>query len=514
MGPVRSLMILLGVLVSCLALLVPFLALEVPLQGEAWMLQAIGELHRNPGLIPTLNGVPLDGPNPLVQATLSLLPAVDLAALRMVGILLGCLVSLSVFLFCASLWDARSGILAALVTMTSWGFIAGHALLNPTVVPASLAILAFLLFAEIYLKEHGPRWYLLSYFLVGAAVLTGGWIPLGFFVLGVIGLILLDLSPRRLLSIQAPMGILIIAGMIVAAILAAWIAVGWSYAASLFSSDSSHGIAERLWIWVKPLLPWVLLVIPAWVYGGRPQEPHLWRGLLAPKVGLCMGLLTVLFSPNLQEGYAILGVPFAGILIGYWAAGGFLIPEKLRALRTLTVSATAAILVAGACVYLYAEPIRNLSLNLAQIPALLVLLAAGGLAWWLARSRRTAAVIGLCMVVVFGLSWYTALVHLPERASGLVNYVRQISSFSPLLVYRSDLAMRGYLGYAGARPAVVSEAVVPIGGPAYLAVKTDDLESLVEGLSTRMNAEVVRSFHERGAYALIRISPAFTRQTP
>ena len=507
-------MIFLGVFVSCLALLVPFLALDVPLAGEAWILQTIGELHRNPGLVPTLNGVPLAGPNPLAQVLLSLLPAADLTALRIVGILLGCLVSLSIFSFCTSLWDARSGILAALVTMTSWGFITGHATLNATVVPASLAILAFLLFAQIYLKDHGSRWYLLSYLLAGTAVLTGGWIPLGFFVFGVIGLVLLDLSPRRILSIQAPLGILIIAAMIAAALLGSWIVADWRYSASLFTFDSSHGVTARLWIWVKSLLPWVLLVIPAWVYGGRPQGPHLWRGLLAPKVGLGMGLVVVLFSPNLQDGYALLGVPFAGILIGYWASAGFLIPEKFQGLRTFTVAATAAILVAAAFAYLGAESVRNLSLSLALIPALLVLLATGGLAWWLVRSRRTPAVVGLCMVVVFGLSWYAALVYLPQRAEGPVSYVRQISSFSPLLVYRSDLVMRGYLGYAGAEPAVVSEAVVPIGGPAYLAVRTDDLEDLVEGLSSRMNAEVVRSFHERGAYALIRVSPLFARQEP
>lgn len=505
-------MILLGVFFSCLALLIPFLAIDVPLAGEAWLLQSINELHHEFRLVPTLGGVPLSGPNVLMPVLFSLFPFSDIFSLRLVNILLGCVVALSVFSFCTSLWDSRSGIIASLITMTSWGFIAGHATLNPTVVPASLVILSFLLFTQVYLKELSTWWYLLSYLLAGISVLIGGWIPLSFFAFGVILLILLDFSPKKILSIRAASGVLLIGAMIAAMLAVYWIVAGWAYAGSLFSFDSEHGIMVRLWIWAKYHLPWLFLIIPAWAYGGRPQGPNSWRSLLAPKTGFGMGLAVVLFSPNLQEGYALLGVPFGGIIIGYWAAGRLLIPERLQALRTITIAATGAILVASAFLYLSAESIRELSLSLTQALALLALLVAAGMFWWLARKRQAPAVIALCLVLVFSLSWYAAAVVLPARAGGAVSYARQISTFSPLLVYRDDLAMRGYLGYVGIRPMVVSEEVVPVGESAYLAVRTDDLEAVMDKLSRRMHAEVVSSFEKHETYALIRISPFFSLQ--
>lgn len=509
MGFFRSLLILLGVFFSCLALLVPFLALDVPLAGEAWVIQSISELHRNFRLVPTLNGIPLHGPNPLMTVLFSLLPVADIAALRLVNILFGCLAALAVFSFSTSQWNVRSGVFSALITMTSWGFIASHATLNLTAVPAVLAVISFLLFAQVYLKGQGARWYLPSYFLAGLATALGGWIPLGFFIFGVILLILFDLSPKRILSILAPYGILLIAVMIMAVLTAYTIAAGWSYAAGVFSFDTEHGVFERLWIWIKYLMPWLLLVIPAWAYSGRPQGPGAWRALLAPKTGFGMGLASVLFSPNLQEGYALLGVPFAGILIGYWAAGGFLVPQGLRIVRTAVLAATGTILVAWAFLQLSVESIRDLSLSLTQGLALLALLAAAALFWWFARKRQAPAVVGLCMVLVFCLSWYAALVMLPARSAGPMDYARQISGFSPLLVYRDDLVMRGYLGNAGARPIVVSEEVVPVGQTAYLALRTDDLDEAVDLLSRRMDAEVVSMYDRRETYALVRISPFF-----
>ncbi|HQO81921.1 MAG TPA: hypothetical protein PKW48_12755, partial [Deltaproteobacteria bacterium] len=102
MGFFRSLMIILGVFFSCLALLVPFLAVDVPLAREAWLFQTIGELHREFRLVPTLNGVPLDGPNVLMPVIFSLLPFSDVLSLRLADILLGCLVAMGVFSFCTS----------------------------------------------------------------------------------------------------------------------------------------------------------------------------------------------------------------------------------------------------------------------------------------------------------------------------------------------------------------------------------------------------------------------------
>ena len=206
----------------------------------------------------------------------------------------------------------------------------------------------------------------------------------------------------------------------------------------------------------------------------------------------------------------LLGVPFGGIIVGYWAAGRLLIPERLQALRTAAVITTGALLTVAVFLYLSVESIRELSLSPAQAFALIALLAAFAIFLWLARKRQAQAVVGLCMVLMFCFSWYAAAVMLPARASGPVGYVRQISTAVPLLVYQDDLVMRGYLGYTGGRPSVVSKEVVPIGDAAYLAVRTQDLDAELDRLSRRMQAEVVSSFDRRETYALIRISPFFT----
>ena len=504
---IQSFLVLLGIFLSCLVLLAPFLTIGNPWGNEIWLFEAVQEMNRGLRLVPTLNGVPYTGPSPLTVLMLSLLPFHDLFALRIVSVLLGCLTALCVLVFCVSLWGRRAGVYSALLTITSVGFIASFAAIGTVALPACMTVLAFLLFSQIYLKEANPWWYLLSYLLMCAAVLTGGWIPLVFFIVGIVLFILFDLSPKRLLSIKLPYAFLIIGGVVVLVYIAYWSLEGSGYARSLFAYEDSRRFLGRLLRWSKYNLPWLFLVIPAWAYDGGNRDVSTWRSLLAPKTGYVLGLAVVLFSRHAQEGYALLSVPFGCIIIGYWMSRGFLIRQGLQTVRTVCVIATGAVLLVSALAYLSIGPITALSVDVGRMVAILVSLLAGGIILLCAKKRLFPAMAVLSMIFVLGLSWYAALDVLPQKAEGPLDFARKASLYSPLLVYQNDLIMRGYAGYCGARTIVVSEKMVPIGEKAYLAVRTDDLKALIKDLNLRMHAYVINAYREQGTYALISIAP-------
>lgn len=504
---IRSFLVLLGIFFSCLVLLAPFLTLSEPWGNEIWLFEALQELRGALLLVPTLNGVPYTGPSPLTVLFLSLLPFHDLLTLRIVSILLGCLTALSVLVFCDSLWGRKAGLYSALLTITSLGFILTFSTINTTVIPASMTILSFLLFSQIYLKEASPWWYLLSYLLMCAAVLTGGWMPLVFFTFGVILFILFDLSPKRLLSIKLPYAALIIGGAVVLVYAVYWAFEGSSYAKSLFTYDLHEKFPGRLLLWSKYNFPWLFLVIPAWAFDEGNRDVATWRSLLAPKTGYVLGLAVVLFSSHIQEGYALLSVPFGCIIIGYWMSRGFLIRQGLQSVRTVCVMATGGILLVSVIAYLSIDPITTLSVDAGRLIAISSSLLGGAVILLCAKKRLFPAMAILSMILVLGLSWYTALTVLPQKAGEPLAFARKASLYSPLLVYQNDLIMRGYAGYSGARTIVVSEKMVPVGEKAYLAVKTDDLKALMKDLNLRMHASVMSSYRDQGTYALIGISP-------
>ncbi len=508
MRAVRSCIVLLGVFFSALALLAPFLTVPAPWGAEVWFFPSVRELGLGLKLAPTLNGMPFTGPGPLAAVLLSLLPFSDLMALRLLNMLLGCLVCMSVFVFCSSLWDIKSGVCSALFTMTTWGFAATFGHLGPSALPACLAVISFLLFAQIYLMELNPWWYLLAYLLAGGAALTGGWVPLTFFALSAVFLVLIDMAPAKFASIKAFWGIVLVGGAMLAVYGTCRIFEGPALAGSLFSFHQEQGLLARLWLWVKFNLPWLLLAAPAWLYGEGPNEAGAWRSLLAPKTAYASGFAVVLLSGSVQEGYALLGIPFGGILTGYWMSRKFLIREKLKGLRTLAFFGTAFLVAGTALILIVKSSLTRFSLDLAHGAVILAFLAVVLLLFLSARRRSAMAIAGLGMAAVFAMSWHTALVTVPASAEKPASFARQLREVTPLLVFEDDLVMRGYAAWAGAKAVVVGRNMVPVGYTAYLAVTTPDLEALLKNLSARMHASVASSFTTRGTTALIRVAPA------
>ena len=196
------------------------------------------------------------------------------------------------------------------------------------------------------------------------------------------------------------------------------------------------------------------------------------------------------------------------MLSGYWIAHGLRSPKKLEVIRNICLVLTGAILIGTTTVMLSIPPVKNLFIRSREALPVIAVLVGALSCIWLARKHRLRAVIIVYAVVVFISAWSMAFIHKPGKALETISYVNDITSYSPLLVYKDDLVMRGFIDYTGIRPIVVGKEIIPIGETAYLAVRTHDLEEFLEDLNTRMDTQLVTSYKARQTYALIKIAPA------
>ncbi len=503
----RALFFVLGVVVCGIILLSPLALGPVPGSREIWLFQAIRDMHAGLHLVPTLNGLPLTGQNPIAVLLFSLVPFSDIVSLRLASILLGCAVAAGTGIYALLLWDMKSAAISALLTLTSLGFILTFGTLNVAVIPASMCILSFLLFSLIYIKNYNSWWYIPAYVLVCLSTITGGWPMLAFFAFGILLLILFDLSPGRLLEIRAPWGILLAIGVLGAAYLTYRIAAGSAFVTAVFSQGESAGLFSRLKAFTLYTLPWLPLVLPAWIHTEVDEARDAWRSLLPVKTAFAVGLAIILFAPRYSPGLAVVCVPFGAMLAGYWVAHGFGSPLKVEFIRGICLALTGAVIIAPALVMLSLDPISSLSLDMGSAAGLGFFLVAALVFFWLVKRRSYSAMIALCVAAVSVLTWSVALLQLPAKASAPISSIEEMSTYSPLIVYRDDLVMRGYIEYAGVQPIVVNREIVPIGESVYLAASTDDLDDLIEGLNSRMYTSLISSFEDHETYALIRLSP-------
>jgi len=503
---IQSIALLICVILCSLILLSPLAIEPVPWRGEIWLYQAIVDMHKGLSLVPSLNGLPIIGQNPVNILLLSLPGLFDILSLRLMSILMGCIVVSVVFFVSYSLWDLKSALISSILTLTSLGFILTHSTINTSLIPCSLSIIAFSLFSVVYIKESDSWWYIPAYVFAGISTITGGWSFLAFFAFGIVLLVLLDLSPKRFLKIRAMSGTIIIALILVTVYLTYRISAGHAIASSLFPDLEPTGMFSRLWLFVKYSLPWIALIIPAWIYAETTQDRGVWRTLLPAKIAFLMGAVILLFSPDYNEGYAVVGIPFSCMIIGYWMAHGFVLPAKIASARNIFLVLTGGILMGSAITAVSINPLKTFSISIPEAVPIIFFIIAALFMLYLVKNRFTSAIIYLCIGSVFVLTWSMAFLHLPGKAERPLEAVREMTTYAPLLVYRDDLMMRGYIEHAGIRPVVVGRQVVPIGQSAYLAATTDDLDKLMEGLNSRMKTDLITSYKDGDTFALIRLS--------
>jgi len=503
---IQAIALLIGVILCCLVLLCPLAIEPAPLSGEIWLYQAIMNMHKGLHLVPSLNGLPIIGENPVNIILLALPGLTDIFSLRFINILFGCIVVSAVFLMSISLWDIKSGLVSGALTMTSLGFILTHSTINTWFIPCSLSIIAFAVFSVAYIKESPPWRYIPAYVLVGISAITGGWSFLAFFAFSVIFLILLDLSPKRFLRVRAITGIVIITLILASVYFTYRILAGHALASSLFPDLENTGMFSRLWTLVKFSLPWIFLVIPAWIHTETISEQGIWRTFLPAKIAFVMGALILMFSPDHHAGYAVVGIPFFCMITGFWMAHGFILPERLQPIRSMVVLLTATILMGSAIAASAIHPIRTLSITVGEAVPVVFFAGAFLFMLYLVKKQLTSAAITLCIGSVFVLAWSMGLMQLPGRTQEPLSAIKDMTTYAPLIVYRDDLTMRGYIEHAGIRPIVVGREAVPIGEIAYLAASTDDLDDLIEDLGSRMHTELISSYDNGETFALIRLS--------
>lgn len=504
MRGLKNLMILIGVCAVCLVCMVPLILNHGLWHGqEIWLLEVIRELHGGFSLVPELNGQILSDQNPVNIILLSLIPGDNILFFRFVAILLGLIVVGSVFIFCLVLWNVWTALWSSLFTATSYGFLITYSSLNVSAIPCTCSIVALMMFFAAYLKGVRPVWYIPSYIMVCLATITGGWTMLAFVVFSVIFLILIDLAPGRFFDIMPITGVFILCVILLGFYLVYRIAGGSSFVSGALSHGPDMGFFKSSWALIKFGLPWFPLVIPAWAYEIKPDEDMAWKKLLPSKIALVVSLAILWFSQHCEPGYAVLAVPFIGILIGYWVATGLKgVSRILKFKRWAVISAGLIILVAGVIAIICTD--TDSSLYIKQGIAIGVLGSIAICLAWLIHRNRLALAVFLEVLSVIVVCWTYSFIMLPARdvVYNPEQYIKEISDL-PLLVFEDDMYMRGYLGYVGASPAIVSRDVVPFGNSFYLAVSTKDINNLIKELTGRMDIEVKSSFKSNRVYALL-----------
>ena len=493
-----------GVCLAALVLIIPFMLFGQTTSQEIWIMQAMQEMRQHFQLVPRLNGTVLPGQNPLQIMLLSFLPT-STALARLVMILVGLAVAAAVYLYAHILWGRRAGVYAALFTASSIGFLKGFGLLNTAAVPCAFFIWAFLIFSLVYLKGAGRNWYLPAYACLLAAILTGGLNLLVLFVGAVILLLLFDLAPGRFSHIRPVIGLILTVGAACVFYLTFWIVGSRTYASSFMWPGGHLGLFKSLAYTFYAPLPWLPLLVPAWIFTARPDDWKDWRELLPAKIVFVLVVILLWFSGKGLGGYALLAAPAAGLLIGYWAGRGLRTSGQLEIVRRVAFICTALILLVLSLVDLVLNPRMVLALSLVQGLLLVAVLVAAAAMLFLVKGRRYAPALIAGILAVGFLGWYTPLGAGLQEPPG--EYLESIAQYQPLLVLQDDLIMRGCLGSAGAWPLVVGGQFVPVGSEAYLAVATDAIKDLLKNLQTRMQASVVSRIERGTTYALIRVAP-------
>lgn len=493
-----------GVCLLALILFMPFIPFNQATPHEVWFLQAIQAMRQGFHLIPRLNGLELAGQNPIQIMLLALLPDALLLA-RLVMVVFGMLVVGAVYAYADTLWGRAAGFWSALFTASSLGAVQGFGLLNIAAVPCAFVLWAYLIFTLTYLKGYNRAWYLAAYLCLLPAVLCGGIFPLLLFACAVILLILLDVSPQRFREIKPVFGLVVILGILIVFYLVYRIVGGSAYVSSILWPGGHLGLFKGLALCIYATLPWLPLIIPAWIFTARPDEWDDWRELLPAKIGVLLVVIVLLFSGKSMSGYALLAAPFSSLLIGYWVGQGSRIPPQAESVRRISFMCVGLALLALPIVYLarHYETVFMMSLPQAALLVLAFVIVIAMLI--LVKTRRFVPALIASLLAVTTLAWHAPLATMQQVPDS--GFITSLAQYRPLLVFKDDLVMRGYIAEAGQQPLVVGREFVPVGSEAYLAVATAKLKGLLKDLQGRMYVTPVRKLKRSETYALIRVVP-------
>lgn len=478
----------------------PFLILNSALPDEAWLVSAAGEMSRSFSLVPRLDGAILGNQNPLMVMLYSLSSG-DLHASRLATIVLGLVMGVSLMMFAGYMWNLKTGVISALLALTSLGMISVFGKTNPSALPVLLSAVSFMIFSAVYMKGLARFLYVPAYILAVASAITGGPVYLFFFLISTVLLVLLDLSPGEFLKAKPLAAVILLAGGLLAVCIVFWIAGGRIFMKGAVSQGSDMGFFKSIWLVFKSGLPWIPLLIPAWVYSARPSEFARWRELLPAKVAFVSCLMVAWLSGRCPDAFTVLAVPFASVMMASLISGG----EFERSGKT----GFAAMIAAVAFVffipvsYILMFPFKSLHPNLFDAAAAAGIAVCCLIALGATIKKRSAIAFVVMVVAVLGMSWLRPFYE--ARLNNPADMMSYCAAQRPLLVFDDDLVMRG--GLASVQPGVVGRCFVPVGHEAYIAVSTSNTGKLMKDIRKSMSAELKSKQVLDRDYLLIRVWP-------
>jgi hypothetical protein len=487
--------------ISMLALS-PFLILNTSLPDESWLISAAREMSQSFSMIPRLDGFTLGNQNPVVVMLYSLTGG-DLYISRLATISFGLVMVISVTLFAGYMWGLKCGVLSAVLTATSLGVISIFGKADPSALPVLMSTSAFMIFSAVYLKNLNKVIYIPAYILAVVSVMTGGPVYLFFFLLSGVLMILLDLSPNELLRVKPIAAVILMAGGSILVYAVFWITGGRVYMKGAISQGSDIGFFYSLWLVFKNSLPWMPMLIPAWIFSARPKEFTSWRELLPAKTALVSCLIILWLSGRCPENFSVLAVPFAAVMIACWMSGGSVAFEKAGKTGFAASIATVVSVFLFPVFYIVKFPFKSLHPGIFDGVVVLCLIVCCSAAFIAAQKKKTAVLITFMILALFGMSWLRPFYEMRlNNPAGILSYY---SKQKPLIVFDDDLVMRGKL--ASAHPDVVGKCFVPVGGEAYIAASTENTKKLMKDISKNMSAEIkIRQILDRD-YLLIKVWP-------
>jgi hypothetical protein len=480
----------------------PYTILNTTLPGEAWLVSSAKEMHEHFSIVPKLGGIVLEGQNPL-SIMLYALADGDMFLSRYISLGLGIFLALSVLIFAGYIWGTKTGLAASVLTSASLGAISVFGKVDPSALPLAMSSAGFMLFSAVYLKKLNKGLYLAAYLMACLSIITGGYVYLFFFLMSALLLILLDLSPQEILKAKPLAAILILIGGFAAFYAVMRIAGGSAFMKGALSQGRDIGFFRALWLTAKSTLPWMPLIVPAWIYSAKPSEYTMWREYLPPKIAIASSLLIAWGSDRCLDAFCVLAVPFGSMLVAAWALKATSkIANQSRIVFAAMFFIPIFILVIPLA-YLLKLPFASLSFIPGDsIIVLCILTASGMIAYFAFKKKINPAIISIVAVMLF-ISWLRPFYD--TRLNNPDNIIAMCSSHYPLLVYDDDLVMRGKL--AGINPVVVSRCYVPVDNEAYIAVSSKSTKKLIKELSGRMSAELeIKQALDR-EYALVKVRP-------
>ena len=501
----KHVLILIGICLVGFGVILPHLLTGMPVPPEIWIFSTTRETGSGFHLIPILNGTALNGVNPIQLFLLSFIPDNYVMLFRVIPAIEAAILAASVYGFVSSIKDFKTGFLAAVLSVTSYGFFAVFEHFDLSAFPITMSVCAYLLFSATYLKNGKGAGYIFSYILAGLAVISGGISYLVFFVLSSVALILLDLAPERLLKIKPGWFLAIAITLITAFSITFRITGGSGYVSGILFAGHREGFFLSLWDMIKFNLPWIFLLIPAWIKSDSPDAWASWRSMLPAKIAITVAFLMTWLIKTDTPQFAFIAVPFACILSGAWISNG--IEKEKGMLASLPVLLSGIIIIAASLVYFVSGAITDREVSVVELLVfgVLVLTFVLMLLTVKRKSYTESVLLGIIAAVVFS---FFAITHGAHRHTDApAKFFSSFVSAAPVVVYENDLTTRGYLSYSGRKAFVVKKDFVPFGAEVLLALQSCNIKKELKRLNKIANASLVSSSNDGGNYAVVVLKP-------